>query len=177
MFAKIRMCGPWTRAPYKRSSSLAGMQYKLYVDHWDKEYVQNALFSWELFQIWRPTLIFWPSLKTIWIWQWICPRTWKVTRRKLTTGKLGLWWLPIPPCHNKRLSFPGIGIPMLKTRRSRDRLIYNMGIPLLVRRHLYIETAPDCPSDLNAPRSQIHVVEYRQSHGQTGYPHLHWFFL
>ena len=26
--------------------------------------------------------------------------------------------------------------------RSRDRLIFNMGIPILVRRHLYIETAP-----------------------------------
>ena len=33
-------------------------------------------------------------------------------------------------------------IPMLKIRRSRDRLIFNMLIPILVRRHLYIETAP-----------------------------------
>ena len=33
------------------------------------------------------------------------------------------------------------GIPMLKIRRSRDRLIFNMGIPMLVR-HLYIESAP-----------------------------------
>ena len=30
---------------------------------------------------------------------------------------------------------------MLKIRRSRDRLIFYMGIPILVRRHLYIETA------------------------------------
>ena len=37
--------------------------------------------------------------------------------------------------------FPCMGIPMLKTRRSQDRLIFNMGIPILVRRHLYIETA------------------------------------
>ena len=30
----------------------------------------------------------------------------------------------------KRLSFPGMGIPMLKVKRSRDRrLIFNMGIP------------------------------------------------
>ena len=35
-----------------------------------------------------------------------------------------------------------MGIPMLKIRRSRDRLIFNMGIPILVRQHLYIETAP-----------------------------------
>ena len=32
-----------------------------------------------------------------------------------------------------RPSFPGIGILMLKIRRSRDRLIFNMGIPILVR--------------------------------------------
>ena len=31
---------------------------------------------------------------------------------------------------------------MLKIRRSRDRLIFNMGIPILVRRHLCIEMAP-----------------------------------
>ena len=35
-----------------------------------------------------------------------------------------------------------MGIPMLKIRRSRDRLIFNMGILILVRRHLYIKTAP-----------------------------------
>ena len=42
----------------------------------------------------------------------------------------------------QRPSFSCMGIPMLKIRRSRDRLIFNMGIPILVRRHLYIETAP-----------------------------------
>ena len=31
---------------------------------------------------------------------------------------------------------------MLKIRRSWDRLIFNMGIPILVRRHLYTETTP-----------------------------------
>ena len=47
------------------------------------------------------------------------------------------------PVSIKRTSFPGMGIPMLKIRRSRsrDRLIINMGIHILVRRHLYIETA------------------------------------
>ena len=34
-----------------------------------------------------------------------------------------------------------MGISMLKIRRSRDRLIFLMEIPILVRRHLYIETA------------------------------------
>ena len=32
-----------------------------------------------------------------------------------------------------------MGIPMLKIRRSWDCLIFNMEIPILVRRHLYIE--------------------------------------
>ena len=35
-----------------------------------------------------------------------------------------------------------MGILMLKIRRLRDRLIFNMGIPILVRGHLHIETAP-----------------------------------
>ena len=39
-------------------------------------------------------------------------------------------------------TFPCMGIPMLKIRRSRDRLIFNMAFPILVRRHLYIETPP-----------------------------------
>ena len=37
--------------------------------------------------------------------------------------------------------FPRYRISMLKIRRSRDRLNFNMGIPIL-KRHLYIETAP-----------------------------------
>ena len=46
------------------------------------------------------------------------------------------------PSLNIKTVFPGYGIPMLKIRRSQDRLIFNMGIPILVRRHLYIDTAP-----------------------------------
>ena len=41
---------------------------------------------------------------------------------------------------NIKTVFPGMGIPMLNIRRSRDRLIFNMGIPILVRRQLYVET-------------------------------------
>ena len=33
-------------------------------------------------------------------------------------------------------------IPMLKIRRSRDRLIFNMGIPIHGKDGLYIETGP-----------------------------------
>ena len=42
---------------------------------------------------------------------------------------------------NIKTVFPGMGITMLKIRRSQDRLIFNMGILMLVRWHHYIETA------------------------------------
>ena len=47
--------------------------------------------------------------------------------------------------------YPGIGIPTLKIRRSRDRLIFNMGIPILVRQHLYTETVPRWLITLSSP--------------------------
>ena len=43
---------------------------------------------------------------------------------------------------------PGIGFTWKKLRRSWDRLIFIMGIPTRVRRHLYIETVP---SSLRTP--------------------------
>ena len=49
---------------------------------------------------------------------------------------------PPGPCLNIKTVLPRYEIPMLKMRRSWDRLIFNMGIPILVRKHLYIETAP-----------------------------------
>ena len=33
-------------------------------------------------------------------------------------------------------------VPLLKIRGSWDHLIFNMGLPILVRQHLYIETPP-----------------------------------
>ena len=39
-----------------------------------------------------------------------------------------------------------MGIPMLKIRPLRDRLIFNMGILILARLHIYLETAPWAPS-------------------------------
>ena len=47
------------------------------------------------------------------------------------------------PCLNIKTIFPGMGIPMLKIRQSWDRLIFNMGIPILVRWHLYLTRPPD----------------------------------
>ena len=49
---------------------------------------------------------------------------------------------PGPRLNIKTVFFPSMGISMLKIRRSRDCHIFNMGVPILVRRHLYIETAP-----------------------------------
>ena len=43
---------------------------------------------------------------------------------------------------NIKTIFPRYGIPMLKIRRSRYHFIFNMGIPIPIRRHLYIETGP-----------------------------------
>ena len=43
---------------------------------------------------------------------------------------------PYRPRFNIKTIFPIMGIV------TRDKLIFNMGIPILVRRHLYIETAP-----------------------------------
>ena len=55
----------------------------------------------------------------------------------------------------QRPSFPGMGIPMLKMRRSRDGLIFNMGIPILVRRHIHMKTVPSF--EPGAPESQKHL--------------------
>ena len=51
------------------------------------------------------------------------------------------------PCLNIKTVFPRYGDSHVKIRLSRDRLIFNMGIPILVRQHLYIETAPWSPHD------------------------------
>ena len=49
-------------------------------------------------------------------------------------------------------SLSGMGISMLKVRRSRDRLIFDIGIPILVSRHIYIETNP-CPMFLSSDKN------------------------
>ena len=50
------------------------------------------------------------------------------------------------PSLNIKTVFPMcMGVPMLKIRRSRDRLIFNMGIPIPGKYGLYIEMAPWCP--------------------------------
>ena len=46
----------------------------------------------------------------------------------------------IGPNPDIKTFFPRYGIVILKVRRSRDGLILNMGIPILVKRYLYMET-------------------------------------
>ena len=49
---------------------------------------------------------------------------------------------------------------MLKIRRSWDRLIFNMGIAILVRRHFYIETAPRCRVATNLARLPLRMKKF-----------------
>ena len=57
-----------------------------------------------------------------------------------------IWHLYMETASGARLNintvFARYGDSMLKIRQSQDHLIFNMGIPILVRRHLYIEMAP-----------------------------------
>ena len=48
---------------------------------------------------------------------------------------------PVPSL-NIKMVFPSMGISIIVIRWSWDRLIFIMGIPILVRWHHYIETAP-----------------------------------
>ena len=53
------------------------------------------------------------------------------------------WYRNLPgPRLNIKTFFRGMGISMLKIRLSQDLVIFNTGIPILVRRHLYIEMPP-----------------------------------
>ena len=51
------------------------------------------------------------------------------------------WW-PLGPESIWRWHLTSIGNPIVEIRRSYDRLISTMGFPILVRWHLYIESAP-----------------------------------
>ena len=54
-----------------------------------------------------------------------------------------LWHSKQPgPRFNIATIFPGVWIPVIKIRWSWDCLIFMIGTPTLVRRHVYIETAP-----------------------------------
>ena len=48
---------------------------------------------------------------------------------------------------------------MLKIRRSQDRLIFNVGIHILIRRHLYIETGPWRFNTLRPRQNGLHFAD------------------
>ena len=64
-----------------------------------------------------------------------------LTTIHMAKGCGSLWWKS-GACLYIKTVFHGMGISTIKMRRSSDPLIFIMGIPILVRRHLYIETAP-----------------------------------
>ena len=53
------------------------------------------------------------------------------------------------PRFNIKCHLTSIGNPIVEIRRSYDRLISTMGFPILVRRHLYIESGPWTCNDLS----------------------------
>ena len=60
------------------------------------------------------------------------------------------------PRLNIKTVFPRYGIPMLKIRRSQDRLILNTGILILVRRFLMLRRSPVDPfTNMDYPRYVI----------------------
>ena len=67
---------------------------------------------------------------------------------------------------NERTSYGDRAPSQYKDRLSqvweflRDRLIFNMGIPILVRRHLYIETAPRLPKELVQCDENLGLIQY-----------------
>ena len=66
------------------------------------------------------------------------------------------------PRLNIKIVFLGMGIPMLKIRRSRDRLIFNMGVPMLVGHILYWDSplVVIVDSSLNKPSHSNDVLVF-----------------
>ena len=75
----------------------------------------------------------------------------------LTSVNVFSFWVPEPEstqysgklhsytraCLNVKTTFPGMGVSNIKIRRSWDRLIFIMGIPILARRHFILRQASD----------------------------------
>ena len=59
------------------------------------------------------------------------------------------------PSLNIKTIFPGYRDYNVKDKMSQDCLIFNMGIPILVRQHLYIKTAPWIQNFIKVPISVV----------------------
>ena len=82
---------------------------------------------------------------------------------QLRTGFIA--WQEARPHFNIKTVFPDIGIPILKIRWSGDHPVFMMGIPTLVRRRLYIETATRWLGQPCTPSTICERVEMRQCVG------------
>ena len=97
------------------------------------------------------------SPNNVWIWEVSVissKQTYGFTDRSGTSvqkvGKIGRChgcWYPKSLCQQgpdsiQRCHLTSIGNPIVEIRRSYNRLISTMGSPILVRRHLYIESGP-----------------------------------
>ena len=69
--------------------------------------------------------------------------------------------------------FPGVGIAITKIRRSWDCLIFIMGIPILVRRHRYIEMSPGLLVLIMAARLTCPIENSLYSHLRLQVPIRH----
>ena len=78
-------------------------------------------------------------------------------------NKIGKHSTPVSHFNMKTI-FPGMGIFMLKIKQAWDCLIFNMVIPILVRWHFYIETAPIFPFNMTTALLSmgISIIRKRQ---------------
>ena len=72
-----------------------------------------------------------------------CIKLWEPNDKTQHSAYITFTWSHSGPSLNIKTIFPGMVISIIKIRRSRYRLkLYHIGNPILVRRHLYIETVP-----------------------------------
>ena len=87
-----------------------------------------------------------PDQRTAYVKRQVRPG-WTYVRRSSVTPDLITYFrtrLAPGPRLNIKTAVPRYGILMLKIRRSQDHPIFNMGIPIPVRRHSYIKTPLLC---------------------------------
>ena len=111
---------------------------------------------------WRGALMF--SLICVWMNGWVNSREAGDLRRHrdhydvIVMGNTGKCWISVSRLNIKTV-LPGMDIPITKMLRSSDRLIIIMGIYILVRRHIYVETTHG--SSLKGEKTSFNFVKYQ----------------
>ena len=106
------------------------------VSHWPGAYTKWSLYLKNITCL--------RSSQDHWIHQANRPQDQPASQFNIKTS-LQVQWFPLwrsGPRLNIKNVFPGVGISIIKIRRSWDRLILIMGIPILVRWHLYTGMGP-----------------------------------